>query len=480
MKEQGKQPNVAIRYEREMRGWSQQVVASYIGTTEQVVCRWESGAHRPNRHFQAQLCKLFGKSAEELGFLEKTQTDTVPGDIIENTSKQEEQRQNVSAVSLLSSSYQVVPNEVNKLLAFLLEETMREQMSKDNDSQHADVEKRQLLFKLLATAGTTVLSPTFAITTDSSLSIPVEEFALQCSGALKACWHLLKGKGLPVAEEMLAVYVPSLITLMQQRSCHLEVLAELATEAKILQAILAMHNKLNLFAREMYCHEAVKYGQISGNKRLHAAALIYLAYTYTCCIIQPEKATTYFLEALKVLGDEKSILHGKIYIGISSAYAQSKQEKSALNAIELAHEYFPDHPELDPSVLYADYGRSEIYQGEGRMYLDLAKYYPDRHYAQKAYDAFTHSLALHPLADRTAAESIIHQADAACGISDLHRYVELLTEGTHMAFSLGSQKRYSEAFDIYWKTSERWKNEPQIQRLAKNLFQQPPRKGAGQ
>lgn len=43
-------------------------------TTEQVVNRWENGQHKPNRHFQTQLCQLFGKSAEELGFMDGSQT----------------------------------------------------------------------------------------------------------------------------------------------------------------------------------------------------------------------------------------------------------------------------------------------------------------------------------------------------------------------------------------------------------------------
>jgi len=50
----------------------------------------------------------------------------------------------------------------------------------------------------------------------------------------------------------------------------------------------------------------------------------------------------------------------------------------------------------------------------------------------------------------------------------------LLTEGVQMAFSLGSQKRYSEAFTIFQRTPVYWKKEKQIQLLAKDVFRQTP------
>src|SRR5713226_396359 len=69
-----KRANKHLRRERELRGWSQRRLAELVDTTEQVVNRWESGHHKPNRYFQTQLCQLFGKSAEELGFMDVSQT----------------------------------------------------------------------------------------------------------------------------------------------------------------------------------------------------------------------------------------------------------------------------------------------------------------------------------------------------------------------------------------------------------------------
>ena len=62
-------PNTKLKRERELRGWSQKIVAEHIGTNIEAVSRWERGYHTPERYYQEKLCVLFGKNAEELGFI---------------------------------------------------------------------------------------------------------------------------------------------------------------------------------------------------------------------------------------------------------------------------------------------------------------------------------------------------------------------------------------------------------------------------
>jgi len=61
--------NGRLRHERELRGWSQKRVADALGTNKSMISRWEGGVMTPSPHFREQLCQLFGKTAEELGFL---------------------------------------------------------------------------------------------------------------------------------------------------------------------------------------------------------------------------------------------------------------------------------------------------------------------------------------------------------------------------------------------------------------------------
>jgi transcriptional regulator with XRE-family HTH domain len=81
MEEQEKHPNYKLKYERELKGWSQQRVAESIGTSDQAVNRWENGQHKTSKHFQTKLCELFGKSAEELGFLSQPEKTNEARDV---------------------------------------------------------------------------------------------------------------------------------------------------------------------------------------------------------------------------------------------------------------------------------------------------------------------------------------------------------------------------------------------------------------
>lgn len=62
-------PNQRLHEARLQRQWSQQEVADYIGATANTVSRWELGVVTPGPYFRAKLSELFGKSAQELGFI---------------------------------------------------------------------------------------------------------------------------------------------------------------------------------------------------------------------------------------------------------------------------------------------------------------------------------------------------------------------------------------------------------------------------
>lgn len=67
-------PNL-LRLERERRGWSQSDVADRIGLPDwRTVSRWERGVSRPQPHYRQMLCQVFDKTAQELGFFEKSAT----------------------------------------------------------------------------------------------------------------------------------------------------------------------------------------------------------------------------------------------------------------------------------------------------------------------------------------------------------------------------------------------------------------------
>src|SRR5215469_18223468 len=61
--------NEILRYERESHHWSQQQVASALGTDAKKISDYERGKTKPGYRYRAKLCKLYHKTAEELGFI---------------------------------------------------------------------------------------------------------------------------------------------------------------------------------------------------------------------------------------------------------------------------------------------------------------------------------------------------------------------------------------------------------------------------
>ncbi len=62
-------PNTRLKVQRLKKQWSQVYVATMIGTNNVTVSRWENGTTFPSLYYQHQLCELFGKSPDELGFI---------------------------------------------------------------------------------------------------------------------------------------------------------------------------------------------------------------------------------------------------------------------------------------------------------------------------------------------------------------------------------------------------------------------------
>lgn len=68
----------SLKAERELRGWSQSKIAELLGTTTKTVGRWERGEAVPYPHYREQLCMLFGKNAQQLGWLQGEEEQTLP------------------------------------------------------------------------------------------------------------------------------------------------------------------------------------------------------------------------------------------------------------------------------------------------------------------------------------------------------------------------------------------------------------------
>jgi len=65
-------PNERLRQARSRQGWSQARLAQEVGTSFEMVSRWERGINKPSSYFRGRLCAALGTTAEELGLVQRS------------------------------------------------------------------------------------------------------------------------------------------------------------------------------------------------------------------------------------------------------------------------------------------------------------------------------------------------------------------------------------------------------------------------
>lgn len=78
MNNQKGHPNLLLKRERDLLGWSQEKLAREIGTTNKIVGRWERGESSPTPYYREKICKLFGKNAAALGLIDQEVNNELP------------------------------------------------------------------------------------------------------------------------------------------------------------------------------------------------------------------------------------------------------------------------------------------------------------------------------------------------------------------------------------------------------------------
>jgi len=326
--------------------------------------------------------------------------------------------------------------------------------------QNMDELRRKLLRRFLELAGMSTLPLTlqgFTSQYTRSPSIAIEEFIPQSSATVRTAWQLMNGKELAAAETILAACTPVLLNLALEPSGYQQAVASVATQASMLRVLLAKH-RLNYVARELHCHETVQCSRLSGDHILQSAALVYLGFTYIVCPpLRPAQAIQTFQQVLATLGNEDALVKSDAYLGIAEAYSLLKEAQQAQEALQLAQDSYPAHPERDPSYQYLDYPVDLLYQWEAKVYLNLGYY-------QRALDVLDVCLKMQSSL-RGMSETLIHRADAALGLGNQELYFTSLKEGTQLAFVLDSQHRYQAALKVYQKMPEQWRNDQKGEEL---------------
>lgn len=308
-----KKPNTMLRRERQLRGWSQQKVASLVETSEDVVSRWERGERKPGPFFQEKLCTLYGKSAEELGFLVPDEEDMKRRDASRTIAGL------VSGILVASSTGQV---------------------------------DQPLLAGLWA---------------DDLLAIYARGIA--------ACQDLYYNGNPHQVEAILPLYCNQTVLLTRQSSLLQQSAARLASQAQQLACELATDRE-DFGEAQRAGQQAFLYAQLADDANLQVAALISLANLGFHRKLSTAALRAYEHAVSLLDRNVTPLLKGRTYAGIAEVYAMCGQFQEAMRAMGLAYEHYPMKPEDDPAYPYLRASRYSLYvfgDAQSRLFLKQPK-----------------------------------------------------------------------------------------------------------
>jgi hypothetical protein len=317
------------------------------------------------------------------------------------------------------------------------------------------------------------------LTALSATVIAPEKLLNVCRALIGQCRTLLNRNGEAIADSLLSVCMPELESLATHSSKYQQEAATLAIEAKILQILIATR-KMDYERRLALGSEAVLLGEMSGDRDLHATAIVWHANTYVNCFSQPETSLAILNNALPRLNDNAPLNKADTYLELARVHAldeknMDEEATKVRDYLELAHNAMPDNPELSPIFRLIDLGKGELDLREGKTYLTLAKRFPThKEYGQKAHDIFNTATEEKYVNVANKDETLIYRADAARAIGNMDDYLDSLTEGAHIVRQIDSHRGIAHAIRVLQKAPRGWRNEQRYIELRKimtpNIF----------
>lgn len=371
---------------------------------------------------------------------------------------------------------QVEPQELGLISAEAEEEPVESEMGamveKPDAGNSEDIDRRGVL-QWLKNAGITIVAtplvaphlPPFTdvISRSSTTKVTNEEWE-HLKTLVETCWQLSKGNILQIVEPTLWAYLPRLAEFATTSSKNQALAATITSQAYLLAAILAGHRD-DLDARQRLSEQALSYASLAHDRNLQVASLRQLALTYDYKN-RPGKALQTYQDALPLLKDTSPLLYSRMYAGLAGSYAQFNQHQEALRSLGMAYDSFPAKPEEDPSFLYADCEYFTLVLWEGLTYLDLGQ-------AKGAAEAFEKIDGMQPkvkVPERVRIEFLTYQAETFIASRNLEQGSAYLEEAVKASLALGSERRYSQASEVYQKMRLVWPYEAKVKALGA-LFQ---------
>ena len=426
-----KHPNEALRYHRLLRGWSQTKVADEIGASNEMISKWEGGQKKTSSFYQEKLCALFGKNAEELGFLHQViarATDETTQSFSEKTS----QRWSLHIEQSENPNMDPLRRTITAALVSLLGGTPH------------PLE----WWERLAHPHPSVMN-TEAFTYFQQL--------LECG------WRLSNTGELHAAEQVVMSFLPRMFQLAPYK----KEAASIAAEGLRLQGILAAHQQ-KMLDKLTICLQSVEFARQTNNPDILIAQLTELAVAFRYAH-QSANSFRIYQEALSYCqqGQISPLVRSRIYAASAPTFAMNGHVKEAKSLIEKAYDSFPSKLDSEPSAFSADNQLFMVDYYQGLLHLVLNQ-------PEKAYQTFEQATMRSyesQIPERWRLIILNYQGLAATLSRQLDQYSKCLQEGLSGSITLGSKKRLDEAVSIYQHyVPQKWKNESCIKQLQERFL----------
>lgn len=309
---------------------------------------------------------------------------------------------------------------------------------------------------------------------DTPVSPPPDEYDQQgltdalalWSVGIASCWQWFMAGGQTELERLVPTYLtrlskPTLYPGTEQRAA-----ASLTAQVYQLLALLDLQRG-DFVAAQANGTQALVYSQLAKDWNTYVAAQIRLASIFSARKRVGSALIAYndALRRVNAANDSISpLLHSWIFAGLAEIQATMGREPEALQFLKLAFAVFPEHPEHDACIAYAQCDRSMLYLYQGLVFLRLGQ-------PTLAWDAFTQVDELKPTPpERVRAEFLRHRAYTSLMLGNMIQSCIYLEAAAKAAHATNSDLALSEVYTLYEHILAQWGQEPRVRALAR-LFQ---------
>ncbi|GCE10494.1 helix-turn-helix domain-containing protein [Tengunoibacter tsumagoiensis] len=283
---------------------------------------------------------------------------------------------------------------------------------------------------------------------------------------LTSCWQWYMAGGQTELERLMPTYLsrlarPTLYPGPDQRTA-----ASLTSQVYQLIALLDLQRG-DYVSAQTNGTQALVYSQLAKDWNMYVAAQIRLAIIFSARK-RIGSALIAYNDALRRINADNNhvspMLHSWIFAGLAEIQATMGRDTEAMQFIKLAFAVFPEHPEDDPCITYAQCDRSMLYLYQGQVFLRLGQ-------PRLAWEAFSQIDDFKPSPPaRVRAEFLKHRTYTSLVLGNMIQTCIYLEAAARAAQEIHSDLAFSEVYTLYEHMLAIWGGEVRVRNLAR-LFQ---------